>query len=346
MSKIIFLSLIIVFLFKTGNVFSENSIFSVDNIIIEKSDDIERELLINKAIKLGFYKLTQRILKEKDAIELSKTSLKDIKNLVSNYQIINEADNLKEGEVIINLTFDREKINKFLYSKDVPYADISKTKLVIFPVLVEKNNINLFSDNYFYNNWENTNIFDFIDYVLPSENLEDIQLINQNKDNLETIKVDKILLKYDIKNYIFLVIKPGDKQANVFLKGKISGNEVIKNVEIEINNNDTKVNYTYIIKEVKKEINELWKSQNLIDISAPTFLNIMLFISKPRDLLNLQQALSTIDLIDRYSVLELNKNYAKLNVKYYGKINKIKKKFQENGIIIEIINNEWRVKLN
>jgi len=346
MSKIIFLLLIIVFLFKTGNVFSENSIFSVDNIIIEKSDDIERELLVNKAIKLGFYKLTQRILKEKDAIELSKTSLKDIKNLVSNYQIINEADNLKEGDVIINLTFDREKINKFFYNKDISYADISKTKLVIFPVLVEKNNINLFSDNYFYNNWENKNIYDFIDYVLPSENLEDIQLINQNKDNLETIKVDKILPKYDIKNYIFLVIKPGDKQANVFLKGKISGNEVIKNVEIEINNNDTKVNYTYIIKEIKKEINELWKSQNLIDISAPAFLNIMLFINESRDLLNLQQALSTIDLIDRYSVLELNKNYAKLNVKYYGKINKIKKKFQENGIIIEIINNEWRVKLN
>jgi hypothetical protein len=346
MSKIIFLLLIIVFLFKTGNVFSENSIFSVDNIIIEKSDDIERELLVNKAIKLGFYKLTQRILKEKDAIELSKTSLKDIKNLVSNYQIINEADNLKEGDVIINLTFDREKINKFFYNKDISYADISKTKLVIFPVLVEKNNINLFSDNYFYNNWENKNIYDFIDYVLPSENLEDIQLINQNKDNLETIKVDKILSKYDIKNYIFLVIKPGDKQANVFLKGKISGNEVIKNVEIEINNNDTKVNYTYIIKEIKKEINELWKSQNLIDISAPAFLNIMLFINESRDLLNLQQALSTIDLIDRYSVLELNKNYAKLNVKYYGKINKIKKKFQENGIIIEIINNEWRVKLN
>ena len=303
-------------------------------------------MLVNKAIKLGFYKLTQRILKEKDAIELSKTSLKDIKNLVSNYQIINEADNLKEGDVIINLTFDREKINKFFYNKDISYADISKTKLVIFPVLVEKNNINLFSDNYFYNNWENKNIYDFIDYVLPSENLEDIQLINQNKDNLETIKVDKILSKYDIKNYIFLVIKPGDKQANVFLKGKISGNEVIKNVEIEINNNDTKVNYTYIIKEIKKEINELWKSQNLIDISAPAFLNIMLFINESRDLLNLQQSLSTIDLIDRYSVLELNKNYAKLNVKYYGKINKIKKKFQENGIIIEIINNEWRVKLN
>ena len=159
MSKIIFLLLIIVFLFKTGNVFSENSIFSVDNIIIEKSDDIERELLVNKAIKLGFYKLTQRILKEKDAIELSKTSLKDIKNLVSNYQIINEADNLKEGDVIINLTFDREKINKFFYNKDISYADISKTKLVIFPVLVEKNNINLFSDNYFYNNWENKNIY-------------------------------------------------------------------------------------------------------------------------------------------------------------------------------------------
>ena len=66
--------------------------------------------------------------------------------MVSTYQIQDSKDLSKANELIVNLFFDRERINNFFYSKGISYADISKTNLVFFPVLVEDNNFYLFSN--------------------------------------------------------------------------------------------------------------------------------------------------------------------------------------------------------
>ena len=58
-----------------------------------------------------------------------------------------------------------------------------------------------------------------------------------------------------------------------------------------------------------------------------------------------QSKLNTIDLIENYYVLELSKDYAKVKIKYLGKIDKMKEKLAENGINIEILNNSWKLKL-
>ena len=45
------------FLFKTENVLSNNSIFNVDNIEIDKSSYANKNTLLNKAFKKGFIKV-------------------------------------------------------------------------------------------------------------------------------------------------------------------------------------------------------------------------------------------------------------------------------------------------
>ena len=72
-------------------------------------------------------------------------------------------------------------------------------------------------------------------------------------------------------------------------------------------------------------MSEIWKSQNLIDVRTPSFLNVTLDINNKNDLLNLQNTLNKIDIIQSHNVLELNKNFARIKIKYIGKINKIKK---------------------
>ena len=52
-SKLIIIILIV--FFKTGNVFSDNSIFDVNNIKIEKTPQLTNEQLSNQAIKKGYY---------------------------------------------------------------------------------------------------------------------------------------------------------------------------------------------------------------------------------------------------------------------------------------------------
>ena len=92
MKKLIFLSLIILFLSKTQNIFASQDVFTVDNINIEGviKDNNYREKYIDTAFRKGFEKLTENILRKKDQKTILSTDLSTIKSLVENYKIIEE----------------------------------------------------------------------------------------------------------------------------------------------------------------------------------------------------------------------------------------------------------------
>ena len=349
MNKIIFFIFIIVFLFRTGNVFSGSDIFYVDNITVNNNKNLSKEELLNKAFKTGFEKLIRKILLKKDHETVLKTRLKDVKKMVSSYEIKNNEGLNKTNDLVFNLLFDRERMNNFFYATGISYSDIPKTNLLLFPVLIENNNFYLFSDNYFFTKWNiedsKTSINEFVDYILPIENLEDIQFIKNNKNKLESVRISEFLSNYDVENYIFLIIKPSEKKTDIFLKGVFSGKEVIKNFVINTDIQDKELRFAKVIEKTKQEINEIWKSQNLIDIRAPSFLNIVLDIKSQNDLLKIQMELQQIELIENFYVLELTKNYAKIRIKYFGRMEKIKKIFYEKGIELQNENNEWKISL-
>ena len=348
MKKYFFIFFIIVFFTKTGNVFSNNNIFNVDNIKVISEITEKREKILNTAFKKGFKELTNRILLQRDIISIDNISIKEIRKFISSYQII-ESDNLdNSNEFIINIVFDRRKLNEFFYQKNISYADIYKTDVVIFPVLVENDNFYLFSENYFYNKWleEDKNVNnEFINYILPEENIDDIAVINKNRNNLESTKVKNLLMDYDIKNYIFLIIKPNNEKIDIFIKGDISNREVIKNVVVDLDIQNKELDFQKAIRQTKQIISEIWKVQNLIDVRTPSFLNITLDINNQNDLQDLQNALNKIELIENFNVLELNKKYAKIKIKYLGKIDKIQDRLYEMGIKVINTGNNWKLKL-
>ena len=142
-----------------------------------------------------------------------------------------------------------------------------------------------------------------------------------------------------------MIIKPSEKKTDIFLKGVFSGKEVIKNFVINTDIQDKELRFAKVIERTKQEINEIWKSQNLIDIRVPSFLNIVLDIKSQNDLLKIQMELQQIELIENFYVLELTKNYAKIRIKYFGRMEKIKKIFYEKGIELQNENNEWKISL-
>ncbi len=345
MSKTLFLVIIIVLLVKSGNVFSKENIFNVDNIIITDGKNKNKQQILNSAFNIGFEKLIKKILLKEDAQLILKTDSNEVKNLISSYQI-KKIENSINQEIIVSISFNREKINKFFYTKNVAYADINLTKVVILPILVKDNKNYYFSDNFFYNNWnKDIQEDEFIEYILPLANLDDIKFLNQNSENLENINIQKILLDYDVEDYIFLIISKNENNFDLFIKGKISNKEVIKNVKLKSFKSNEDLEFKKMIKKIKVEIDEIWKKENLIDVRTPSFLNILLKINKSNDLLNLKKTLNQIDLIENYSVTELNKNYAKIRIKYLGKINKLQKKFIKQNLISSIDDNNWTVKL-
>ena len=103
--------------------------------------------------------------------------------------------------------------------------------------------------------------------------------------------------------------------------------------------------YEKIIFKTRREIINIIKSQNLIDVRTPSFLNTKLILNKKNSLVELNKRLKNIDLIDNIYVQEFNKNYVLIKIKYLGKLNKIINQLKSQKIMLELLNNKWSLRI-
>ena len=122
------------------------------------------------------------------------------------------------------------------------------------------------------------------------------------------------------------------------------GKNINKSFVVEKNQEQDKEFYNNIIINTKKEIVNLIKSQNLIDIRTPSFINIKFLLNKKNNLVELNKRIQKIDLIENLYVQEFNQKYVLLKIKYLGNINKIKSQLKEQDIVLELIADEWSLK--
>ena len=140
MKNSLFIICILIILFKSGNVLSNNNIFNVNNIEISNNNYKNKEQLVNIAFKKGFEKLIERLLLDKDFKRIVETDIEQIKELISYYQIAESEDKDSVNLITkVNIFFDKERIHKFFYQKNILYSDIINTEVIIFPLLIEKN---------------------------------------------------------------------------------------------------------------------------------------------------------------------------------------------------------------
>ena len=87
------------------------------------------------------------------------------------------------------------------------------------------------------------------------------------------------------------------------------------------------------------------KSQNLIDVRTPSFLNTRLIINKKNNLVELNNRLQNIDTIDGIFVQEFNNKYVLLKIRYLGKLDKIINQLKQQNIMLEFTNDKWNLKI-
>ena len=345
LNKIIILILVI--FIKTGNVLSQDSIFNVNNIEIIKKTNTSNKDIANQAIKKAYLKLIDKILLIEDKEKISKMDFKKIKELVSYYQVISNVENDKKEDIVIfNIFFDKDKLHNLFYEKDISYAEITDKEFYLLPVLKKDDQYFIFNQNFFYEKWNDFEDNDLVEFILPFENIEIIQKININKNNLFDVEINTLFLEYSKKNQALLLID--DKNGiveKIFLRANISGKKINKNLLIKNNFKEKEKNYREIIQRTRNEIIDLVKSQNLIDIKTPSFLNIKLTPNKNNNLAELHKRLNNIGLVDDLYVQEINSEYVLLKIKYLGKLEKIINELKKEKIILKQKNDEWGIKL-
>ena len=217
MKNIKLIMAILIIFFKTGNVLSENNLFNVNNVEIVKDKQITNEKLANQAILKAFNKLMERILLKKDIVILKKLELSEIKKLVSYYQILDDSDN--SDKIKFNILFDKEKLYDLFYKSNISYSNLIKNELYILPILKKGDQIFIYTQNYFYENWNKQDEEKLIEFVLPIENIETIQKINSNRNNLYRVDLRDLFKEYSKQNLAIIIIEDRNSpQKKIFSK--------------------------------------------------------------------------------------------------------------------------------
>ncbi len=264
---------ILVIFFKTETLFSENNLFSVNNIELEKKDKISNTVLADRAIKKGFDQLKIKILLKEDIKKISDLKFSSIKQLVKYYQVTSFSDKKKKEKLSnFSVTFDKDKIHNLFFKRGISYSEILDKELYILPVLSKNNDIFIFNNNFFYENWNQLHENDLIEFILPLENIEIIQKINNYKSNIIDLNLLDLFKEYSDKNLALVLIEENQqRQSKVYIKTIIQGKNISKNLNLNIQKNTNDIQKKKIISDIKKELINLVKSKNLIDIRTPFF---------------------------------------------------------------------------
>ena len=184
--------IILIVFIKTGNVLSDTNIFDVNNIEIEKEDQTTNEILADRAIKKGFKELIDKILLSKDIGKIKSLQFTEIKDLVTYYQVSSKIEGISNNKIIYNISFNKDKIHKLFYEKNISYSEISDKELFILPILKKNNQLFVYNNNFFYDKWNDIYNIELIDFNLLSENIEIIQKVNSNKNNLLNLELSNL----------------------------------------------------------------------------------------------------------------------------------------------------------
>ena len=326
--------------------FPEENVFIIDNVEVEGEMDLDfsREKYINKAFLDSFQILTSKILLAKDLNKISNIKLKEIKNLINSFQVLEERYQNDKYRAVLKIFYNDIKVKKLLGQKNISFSQPKNISAVFFPILVLNDEIQDFNENFFYKQWTTVKIKnELINFILPLEDLDDISRIQEMKNKIEELNVDDLVNKYNIKNYVFALLDHRNKRLNIYLKTNFNSNEISKNISYELDNINNEIKLNSILKELKIQITDIWKEVNIINLMMPLSLKIKFQYTNLQDLDKLKNTFYKINIIEDSSLEEFNINHAFFKIYYYGNPKQLRTELLKFDYQLKNIQGHWEL---
>ena len=265
-------------------------------------NNFNKDVVIDKAFKKAFERIILKIttLKENEIEYL--TNLKTIYSLIESFSIVDEKfiDNKYISK--FEVEFNKKQLFSYLEKKKIFPSTPKKRDILLVPILInnKKNQISLFSENIFYVNWNKFNEKHFLlNYILPNEDIEDINLIKKNAHNIEEYDFQEIISKYVINDYIILILFQKENSLNALIKTNLNNKKFISNTKFDSYQNQTIEN---IIKELKFEFENQWKQLNVINISIKLPITLSINSKNHNLIRDLEKKLYELDLVANFYI--------------------------------------------
>jgi len=291
--------------------------------------------------------LTKKILLRRDLEKVSNINLSKIKKLIKSFQILEESYSKNEYKINIKIFYNESKIKQFLRQENISFSQPENVSAVFFPILYINNEVQTLNENFFYRNWVDAKIEnELINFILPLEDLDDISKINKMKNNLEDIKIDTLINKYNTKNYIFLLMNYEEEILNIYLKTNFNDNQINKNILYKIDNMEDELALNSALIDLKIIITDLWKEENLVNLLLPLAVRVKFEHKNLRDLDKIRKTFNKISIIDSYTFEDFNINNSFFKIYYFGNPKKLKSELFKFGYLLKSDQGFWQIYLN
>jgi hypothetical protein len=326
------------------------SSFKITNLEISEPFELNfnKEKVIDKGFKIAFLELASMITTSGDKKKIENISLSTIKGLIDSFTMSDERFINNKYYVTFNVNFNKKKTLNFFENKNIFPSILKKKDLLLIPIMVDlqSDQISLFTNNIFYEKWNNDNErYYLLNYILPSEDLEDVDLLSQNSKSIEDYDFKKVIKKYDLNDFIITIIYKNNEELTVLSKIQLNQSSKIDSQKFENINLYKEKDLNLILVNLKTTYENYWKNINQINTSIKLPLTISINATQHKKIQTLENSLNELDLVSGFEILKFNNQNIHFKIIYNGSPNKFINEVKMKGIEINTQNQVWEVEV-
>ena len=345
---IFFISFVLFIIF-FSTTYSHANTFRVSDIEISSPFvlNFKKSSVIDKGFQISFSNLLSMITTSGDKDKIKNISIKELKSMIDSFTISDEKFINNKYFAKLETTFNKKKILRLLEKKNIFPSTPIRNKVLLVPILInmETDSIYLFNDNVFYDRWnEKKKNYQLLNYLLPNEDLEDLNKIQEMSNTVETYDFVNLINKYDLKDYIISIIYKNKDEIKILSKINLNNSLKINNQKYSKINLANEKDFNMILENLKDLYEDEWKKNNEINTSIKLPLTISISSKNYKKIINLEEVLSSIDLISNFYILKFNNKSTQYKIIYNGSPKTFFKDMNDRNFNIVIKNNVWTVK--
>ena len=203
----------------------------------------------------------------------------------------------------------------------------------------------MFSENYLFSNWNlNNKKYHLLNYILPTEDLEDFNLIKNKSNNLENYDFQEIIKKYNLKDYIIMIIFKKNEEIKILNKINFSEKMDINNLKFNNLNLDRNDELEKLINKLKMIYENYWKSKNEINTSVKLSLTVSIDNSDNLKISKFEKTLNNLDFIYNFYIYKINNKKNIYKIIFNGSPDKFLELMKKNNYDFITQNRVWHIK--
>ena len=335
-----------IFFFSTDE--SEGKAFDINNIDISKPFEInfDKNKVIDEGFKKGFLELISLIVSSEDSKKINQIKLNEIKSMVESFSIkeekfINEIYYMK-----LDVEFNKKKIFSYLEKKNIFPSIPLKKKFLFIPVIINESQKDLliFNNNKVFDNWNSDLKSHYlIEYILPTDDLEDLNLIKNNFENIEKYNFREITNKYNLEHSIIALIFRNEKEVRVLSRITNKEKTILKNQTFSNLDLSIEKDINSLTNDLKLVYEDYWKSLNQINTSIKLNLNVKINNNNVK-ISSFEKILGKTDLVYNYYISKFDKEFTYYKIIFNGTPDTFLKDMNEANYNFNIDNKIWTLK--